>query len=84
MAEGGHTARTTPGVCGNQRQKIPTPVSILIITTEYSLKSALRPEAIESVFIMYGVTGDPVWQEKGGSCSRRSENAPEQFMLTQP
>jgi mannosyl-oligosaccharide alpha-1,2-mannosidase len=25
----------------------------------------LRPEAIESVFIMYRITGDPIWQEKG-------------------
>jgi mannosyl-oligosaccharide alpha-1,2-mannosidase len=25
----------------------------------------LRPEAIESVFIMYRITGDPLWQEKG-------------------
>ena len=25
----------------------------------------LRPEAIESVFIMYRVTGDPVWRERG-------------------
>ncbi|EED21959.1 mannosyl-oligosaccharide alpha-1,2-mannosidase, putative [Talaromyces stipitatus ATCC 10500] len=25
----------------------------------------LRPEAIESVFIMYRLTGDPSWQEKG-------------------
>ncbi|KAJ8059411.1 hypothetical protein OCU04_012358 [Sclerotinia nivalis] len=25
----------------------------------------LRPEAIESVFIMYRLTGDPTWQEKG-------------------
>lgn len=25
----------------------------------------LRPEAIESVFIMYRITGDPEWQEKG-------------------
>ncbi|APA09239.1 hypothetical protein SS1G_14236 [Sclerotinia sclerotiorum 1980 UF-70] len=25
----------------------------------------LRPEAIESIFIMYRLTGDPVWQEKG-------------------
>lgn len=25
----------------------------------------LRPEAIESVFIMYRITGDPSWQEKG-------------------
>jgi mannosyl-oligosaccharide alpha-1,2-mannosidase len=24
-----------------------------------------RPEAIESVFIMYRITGDPSWQEKG-------------------
>jgi Glycosyl hydrolase family 47 len=25
----------------------------------------LRPEAIESVFYMYRITGDPTWQEKG-------------------
>lgn len=25
----------------------------------------LRPEAIESVFIMYRITGNPIWQEKG-------------------
>ena len=25
----------------------------------------LRPEAIESVFIMYRTTGDPIWREKG-------------------
>jgi mannosyl-oligosaccharide alpha-1,2-mannosidase len=25
----------------------------------------LRPEAIESVFIMYRLTGNPTWQEKG-------------------
>ncbi|CAG8959476.1 hypothetical protein HYFRA_00001374 [Hymenoscyphus fraxineus] len=25
----------------------------------------LRPEAIESVFVMYRLTGDPAWQEKG-------------------
>lgn len=25
----------------------------------------LRPEAIESVFVMYRLTGDPIWQEKG-------------------
>ncbi|KAF4635523.1 hypothetical protein G7Y89_g2579 [Cudoniella acicularis] len=25
----------------------------------------LRPEAIESVFVMYRITGDPAWQEKG-------------------
>ncbi|GIJ91010.1 hypothetical protein Asppvi_009975 [Aspergillus pseudoviridinutans] len=25
----------------------------------------LRPEAIESVFIMYRLTGNPIWQEKG-------------------
>jgi mannosyl-oligosaccharide alpha-1,2-mannosidase len=25
----------------------------------------LRPEAIESVFVMYRITGDPIWQEKG-------------------
>jgi mannosyl-oligosaccharide alpha-1,2-mannosidase len=25
----------------------------------------LRPEAIESVFIMYRATGDPIWREKG-------------------
>lgn len=25
----------------------------------------LRPEAIESVFVMYRITGDPEWQEKG-------------------
>jgi mannosyl-oligosaccharide alpha-1,2-mannosidase len=25
----------------------------------------LRPEAIESVFVMYRLTGDPSWQEKG-------------------
>lgn len=24
-----------------------------------------RPEAIESVFIMYRVTGDPIWRDKG-------------------
>ncbi|KAG0646029.1 ER mannosidase 1 [Hyphodiscus hymeniophilus] len=25
----------------------------------------LRPEAIESVFVLYRITGDPVWQDKG-------------------
>lgn len=25
----------------------------------------LRPEAIESVYIMYRITGDTVWQDKG-------------------
>jgi len=25
----------------------------------------LRPEAIESVFYMYRITGDPIWQERG-------------------
>lgn len=25
----------------------------------------LRPEAIESVFIMYRITGDPIWRERG-------------------
>ena len=24
-----------------------------------------RPEAIESVFIMYRITGDPIWRERG-------------------
>lgn len=28
-------------------------------------KYILRPEAIESVFIMYRITGDPYWREKG-------------------
>ncbi|KAL5351140.1 hypothetical protein ACLOAV_002991 [Pseudogymnoascus australis] len=28
-------------------------------------KYLLRPEAIESVFIMYRITGDPVWMDKG-------------------
>ncbi|MCJ1386594.1 T-complex protein 1 subunit zeta [Xylographa soralifera] len=34
--------------------------------TEFSSKKyILRPEAIESVFIMYRVTGDEIWREKG-------------------
>ncbi|KAG9234939.1 glycoside hydrolase family 47 protein [Amylocarpus encephaloides] len=34
----------------------------------------LRPEAIESVFIMYRITGDPVWQEKGWNMFRAIMN----------
>ncbi|KAL2072364.1 hypothetical protein VTL71DRAFT_11707 [Oculimacula yallundae] len=30
-----------------------------------SKKYILRPEAIESVWYMYRITGDPIWQEKG-------------------
>lgn len=30
-----------------------------------SAKYILRPEAIESVWYMYRITGDPIWQEKG-------------------
>lgn len=29
------------------------------------LPSNCRPEAIESVWYMYRITGDPIWQEKG-------------------
>ena len=34
-------------------------------TTIWSRKYILRPEAIESVFIMYRTTGDEYWREKG-------------------
>ncbi|GAP87711.1 putative glycoside hydrolase family 47 protein [Rosellinia necatrix] len=34
-------------------------------TTAKDPRYILRPEAIESVFIMYRITGDPVWQELG-------------------
>jgi mannosyl-oligosaccharide alpha-1,2-mannosidase len=34
-------------------------------TTVNDRSYQLRPEAIESVFIMYRITGDPIWQEKG-------------------
>lgn len=30
-----------------------------------TFSSASRPEAIESVWYMYRITGDPAWQEKG-------------------
>lgn len=31
----------------------------------FDTKYILRPEAIESVFYMWRITGDPIWQEKG-------------------
>ncbi|KAI1434404.1 glycoside hydrolase family 47 protein [Xylaria sp. CBS 124048] len=34
-------------------------------TTAKDPRYLLRPEAIESVFIMYRITGDPVWQDLG-------------------
>ncbi|KAI1818757.1 glycoside hydrolase family 47 protein [Poronia punctata] len=34
-------------------------------TTAKDPRYILRPEAIESVFIMYRITGDPIWQELG-------------------
>ncbi|KAI1379866.1 glycoside hydrolase family 47 protein [Hypoxylon crocopeplum] len=34
-------------------------------TTAKDPRYILRPEAIESVFIMYRITGDPVWQDLG-------------------
>ena len=45
------------------QQKISRPASFLHswMDTRY----ILRPEAIESVFYMYRITGDPVWQDKG-------------------
>lgn len=35
----------------------------------------LRPEAIESVFIMYRTTGDPIWREKGWQMFTAIRNA---------
>jgi mannosyl-oligosaccharide alpha-1,2-mannosidase len=45
------------------QKKISRPASFLHswMDTRY----ILRPEAIESVFYMYRITGDPVWQDKG-------------------
>jgi mannosyl-oligosaccharide alpha-1,2-mannosidase len=45
----------------SERQKV-TPKSFLKI---HNKRYLLRPEAIESVFIMYRITGDVAWQEKG-------------------
>jgi hypothetical protein len=43
-------------------QKVSRPASLhSYMDTRY----ILRPEAIESVFYMWRITGDPVWQEKG-------------------
>ena len=35
----------------------------------------LRPEAIESVFYMWRITGDPIWQEKGWNMWKSIEKA---------
>lgn len=35
----------------------------------------LRPEAIESVFYMWRITGDPIWQDKGWQMWESIENA---------
>ncbi|KAJ6171748.1 CAZyme family GH47 [Penicillium chermesinum] len=40
---------------------LPPPGMVSIASTEY----LLRPEAIESVFIMYRLTGDDAWRQKG-------------------
>jgi hypothetical protein len=45
------------------QNEISRPASFL--HTWMDTRYILRPEAIESVFYMYRVTGDPIWQEKG-------------------
>lgn len=40
---------------------LPPPGMVSIASPEY----LLRPEAIESVFIMYRLTGDEAWRQKG-------------------
>ncbi|PGH26568.1 hypothetical protein AJ80_01697 [Polytolypa hystricis UAMH7299] len=40
-----------------------------------SRKYILRPEAIESVFIMYRITGDEIWREKGWQMFKAIEAA---------
>ncbi|KAL1879086.1 hypothetical protein VTK73DRAFT_7412 [Phialemonium thermophilum] len=39
----------------------------------YDAKYALRPEAIESVFILYRITGDPSWMDKAWEMFRNIE-----------
>jgi len=46
----------------HSRQRVPKPASF----SDYmDAVYILRPEAIESVFYMYRITGDPTWQDKG-------------------
>jgi len=45
-----------------ERQRVPKPPSFGDYMDPVYI---LRPEAIESVFYMYRITGDPIWQEKG-------------------
>lgn len=54
-------------------KKIQRPASFLYnwMDTRY----ILRPEAIESVFYMYRITGDPVWQDKGWQMWQAIEKA---------
>ena len=33
--------------------------------TEWTPDTFLRPEALESVFYMYRISGDPLWQDQG-------------------
>jgi len=47
-----------------------------------TLNVALRPEVIESVFIMYRATGDPMWQEKEWIMFNAIRKHTERIMLT--
>jgi hypothetical protein len=55
-----------------EKKKIPRPDSFhYFMDTRY----LLRPEAIESVFYMWRITGDPSWQEKGWNMWESIEKA---------
>jgi mannosyl-oligosaccharide alpha-1,2-mannosidase len=53
------------GSCGWTDQSATAPGHQYGFTAVVDSSYQLRPEAIESVFIMYRITGDPIWQEKG-------------------
>ncbi|RDW77965.1 alpha-1,2-Mannosidase-4 [Coleophoma crateriformis] len=53
------------GPCVWREEPLKTPWGPNGMTKVFDATYSLRPEAIESVFIMYRLTGDKLWQEKG-------------------
>ncbi|RDW85195.1 alpha-1,2-mannosidase-5 [Coleophoma cylindrospora] len=53
------------GPCVWHEEPLKTPWGPNGMTKVFDATYSLRPEAIESVFIMYRLTGDKLWQEKG-------------------
>jgi mannosyl-oligosaccharide alpha-1,2-mannosidase len=52
---------------------------VLFLNTRLKTKMLSRPEAIESVWYMYRITGDKTWQEKGWKMFESIRNATSTF-----